>query len=367
MTAPIIEPEHLRALLLNDTPFLDVRAEVEFAKGTLPTASNFPILNTDERQQVGLCYKQQGQDKAVVLGHQLVSGPVKQQRIEQWCQFASDNPNAALYCWRGGMRSNLTQQWMQQAGVNIPLIRGGYKALRRELINEIHATARSPMFIIGGKTGSAKTLLINSLTSGIDLEGFAHHRGSSFGRLIEEPPCQVDFENALAIELLKKRHSLPGAALFFEDESRMIGPVSLPLALWQAMCEAPIVVVEVPLEVRIQRVLKDYVVDRLGAYLTEDSYRGAERYRQYLLSGLHRIRKRLGSQRYQKLAGIMSMAVDQQLLNHDVSKHEVWIEDLLVNYYDPMYKYQLAKKRHRVIYSGTYTEVLQWARQQRPQ
>ena len=121
-------PSGFRELLKSATPFLDVRAEIEFDKGAIPNAFNVPILNTDERHQVGTCYKQQGQDRAVELGHSLVCGQTKQQRLERWCQFAAANPNGLLYCWRGGMRSNLAQQWMRAEGTQMDLVPGGYKA-----------------------------------------------------------------------------------------------------------------------------------------------------------------------------------------------------------------------------------------------
>ena len=360
MASLTTNPDSFRDLLRSDTPFLDVRAELEFAAGTLPGSFNIPILNNDERHQVGTCYKQQGQAQAIELGHQLVSGDTKQQRIARWCQFAKDNPNAHLYCWRGGMRSNLTQQWMQQAGVDIPLIEGGYKALRRVLLDEIEATAHSPMIIIGGKTGTAKTPLINELATGIDLEGFAHHRGSSFGRRVEEPPCQVNFENRLAIELLKKRHAFNHHPLCFEDESRMIGPISLPHNLWLAMCETPIAVVEMSLEFRVQRILQEYVVEMEQEHLAVDTEQGYQNYRQHLLASLYRIRKRLGSERYQQLEKVMNGALDQQQSSGDVSAHEAWIETLLVDYYDPMYEHQLQNKQSRIQFSGDYQQVAAW-------
>ena len=205
MNSPVELEQDFRQLFLDDTVFLDVRAEVEFAKGAFPSAINLPILNTKERELVGTCYKQQGQEQAIALGHQLVCGDVKQQRIAAWCEVLEANPQAQLFCWRGGMRSNLTQQWMKEAGVSIPLIPGGYKALRHVLLNELSAAGKAPMVIIGGKTGAAKTPLINDCATGVDLEGIAHHRGSSFGRRVIEPPCQASFENKLAIDVLKKR------------------------------------------------------------------------------------------------------------------------------------------------------------------
>jgi tRNA 2-selenouridine synthase len=253
---------------------------------------------------------------------------------------------------------------MQQAGVDIPLVTGGYKALRRVLLEEITAAAQAPMIIIGGKTGTAKTPLLAELGTGIDLEGWAHHRGSSFGRRVHEPPGQIDFENRLAIDLLKKRHAHPAKPLFLEDESRMVGPVSIPLDFWQGMLAAPIAVVEMPLAFRVERIRQEYVVELCAEYLAEQGEAGFESYRQHLLASLFRVRKRLGLERYQQLAAIMTAAIDQQQSSGDVSAHEAWIHSLLVDYYDPMYNYQLQQKQHRVIMRGDYQQVLEWASQQ---
>ncbi|MGD8594962.1 MAG: tRNA 2-selenouridine(34) synthase MnmH, partial [Gammaproteobacteria bacterium] len=56
-------------LFISDTPLLDVRAPVEFQQGAFPQAKNFPLINDDERQAIGIRYKQQGQTEAIELGH----------------------------------------------------------------------------------------------------------------------------------------------------------------------------------------------------------------------------------------------------------------------------------------------------------
>lgn len=357
-------PDEFHSLFLNDTPFLDVRAEVEFAKGSFPTSVNAPILNTDERHAVGSCYKQQGQQQAIELGHQLVGGDVKQQRVERWCQFAHDQPDAHLYCWRGGMRSNITQQWMREAGVDIPLISGGYKALRGTLLAALEQSANRSLVVVAGQTGCAKTSLINALASGIDLEHHANHRGSSFGRRVAGPPSQANFENRLAIDLLKKCHQYPALPLFIEDESRRVGAVSVPLELWQAMSAATLVVVEASFEQRVQCIIKDYIVDMLAEHVQADPVNGAASYRQHLLGSLERIKKRLGGSRYSALHTIMDEAIARQLGSGDINAHQAWVEPLLNEYYDPLYDYQLANKEQRVSMRGSYQDVLGWCQQQ---
>ena len=138
-------PENLtdfRHIFLNDVPMMDVRAPVEFGQGAFPGVVNHPLMNDDERQQVGTCYKQKGQDAAIALGHQLVSGATKQQRIEAWAGFAQAQPQGVLYCFRGGLRSQIVQQWLKsEAGISYPRVVGGYKAMRTFLIDTTEAAS----------------------------------------------------------------------------------------------------------------------------------------------------------------------------------------------------------------------------------
>ena len=120
-----------RQLLLDDTPMIDVRAPIEFASGALPFAANLPLMADEERHQVGICYKEQGQQAAIELGHQLVSGDLKAQRVKAWQDFMAANPNAVLYCARGGLRSQLSQEWLAEAGIECPKVEGGYKSSAR--------------------------------------------------------------------------------------------------------------------------------------------------------------------------------------------------------------------------------------------
>lgn len=351
-----------KQLLLEGTRFIDVRAEVESLAGTIPGAVNRPILNTAEREQVGRCYKQRGPEQAVALGHRLVGGAVRRDRVDAWLEFARRHPGTHVFCWRGGMRSALAVQWLAEAGVELPLIEGGYKALRGYLMGVTSDAARhAPLLVIGGKTGAAKTPLINALTTGVDLEAHANHRGSSFGRRALAPPCQIDFEHSLALDLLRTRHAHPGRPLFLEDESRRIGSVSIPLELVRAMAQAPLAIVDMSLESRIQRIVQEYVVELLAEYEVVEGDTGFDSYRRHLLDSLERISKRLGMERYTALRSLMAAALDAQQRGH-VEQHEAWIQELLTDYYDPMYDYQLAQVGSRVVFRGDYETVLEWCR-----
>ena len=72
------------AILANDTPLIDVRAPVEFTQGAMPAALNLPLMNDTERAAVGTCYKRHGPEAALALGHRLVNGETREQRIHVW-------------------------------------------------------------------------------------------------------------------------------------------------------------------------------------------------------------------------------------------------------------------------------------------
>ncbi len=97
-----IKNTQFKELLLSGTPFIDVRSEVEFSKGSIPNSVNMPILIDCEREAVGLCYRKEGQEEAIALGKKLVSGDIKKERVSNWNNFLKDNKNALIYCARGG-------------------------------------------------------------------------------------------------------------------------------------------------------------------------------------------------------------------------------------------------------------------------
>jgi tRNA 2-selenouridine synthase len=353
--------EQFTRLLLDGTCFIDVRAPIEFVHGAIPGAVNLPILETAEREQVGTCYKRQGQQAAVALGHRLLGGGVREQRIARWCAFLAQHPDAHVYCWRGGLRSRLAAEWIAEAGVRVRLIEGGYKALRHHLLRELEAPQpREPLVVIGGRTGSAKTELIRSLPGGVDLEGFARHRGSSFGRRVGVPPTQIDFENALALALLGRRHEAAGAALFLEDESRQIGAVTVPPEVYRAMKAAPLAVIDAPVELRVEQILRDYICEDLREHLERDPQQGFTHFGAALHAGLVRITRRLGGERFARAEGLMREALHRHAEQGDPSGHRAWIELLLRDYYDPMYEYQLGKAAGRWVFSGELAAVREW-------
>ncbi|MDC0662209.1 tRNA 2-selenouridine(34) synthase MnmH [Marinobacter sp. SS21] len=350
-------------LFLNDIPLMDVRAPVEYQRGSFPNSCNAPLMNDDERHRVGICYKAKGQQQAIELGHQLVAGDIKAERIAAWKRFTLQHPDGYLYCFRGGLRSRLTQQWLRDAGIDYPLVTGGYKALRRFLIDQLEDLVQRTEFrILSGRTGTGKTRVLHRLPNPVDLEALANHRGSSFGRQVTPQPSQIDFENALAVAMLKASHQ-HGGPLYLEDESRLIGRCALPEAFRERMATAQLMILERPLAQRIAIIREDYVETMLAQYRDRDGQQaGWANFEDYLLSALDRIRKRLGGERHQQLRKTMETALQQQQAYGDPSGHDAWIEALLTDYYDPMYDYQLSQKEGRVVVRGSADDLVAWSR-----
>ena len=348
------EIDNFRDIFLNDTPLLDVRAPVEFAQGSLPGAENQPFINDEERHEIGIRYAELGHDAAIDLGHELVQGELKDQRVAQWLHFAEEHPEGVLFCWRGGMRSKFSQQWLFDAtGIRYPRIKGGFKALRTFLLNELEISANEiKLAVIGGRTGVGKTLFLNSLENTIDLEGLAKHRGSAFGPRAESQPSQVNFENELSIALLKHRAN-GNPLLAIEDEGHNIGSRGIPDVLFNKMKEAPILLLEAPLEERVSITHQEYIHEALAEYQAlYGEEEGFTQWAEYLLGSLDKIRKRLGGLQHQKLRVIMETALTEQRQSGDSEFHKQWIETLLSDYYDPMYDHQIGRKEGRIKLRG---------------
>ncbi len=359
------DSEDFTEIFCNDIPLLDVRAPVEFEQGAFPAATNIPLLNDEQRHEVGKRYKDAGQDAAIKLGWELATPEVLESRQTAWADFATENAEGYLYCFRGGLRSKLSQELMEKSGQKFPRIIGGYKAMRRFLIDSMEENLAALNFInVGGRTGSGKTVLLNQLEHSIDLEGLANHRGSAFGAELGGQPSQIDFENSLAIDLLKHRKQERGK-IFIEDEGRLIGRSSLPKSLVSILKSCPLVVVEEGIDSRTELLYQDYVGRELVDYkkLYGDE-KGARLFSDNILERVSKIQRRLGDEAFKELNGIAVDAQRELLENNNPEGYRGAVKNLLQNYYDRMYEYQLDQKENEVVFRGSRADVLLWAKSQ---
>lgn len=323
------------SLFLSDTHWIDVRSPIEFFAGKIPGAVNRPLLTDDERHDIGLTFRQQGQDAAIELGHKRVSGDVKETRVRLWLDELEVYPQSVVYCFRGGLRSQVVQTWLKDRGIERPIIEGGYKALRRYLIDALERCAHEMHFhVVSGPTGSGKTDYLHS--SGrpfVDLEAIASHRGSAFGANGTQPN-QVDFENMLALKLMRLQKI--GEAVLIEDESLRIGQCAIPKNLYQKMQSSPKIQIEIDFDVRIENIFRDYVLNsKLGLRGDPEQFQDFRR-------SVHAISRKLGGLRTQEILNDLAFSQGEFAAGHGLDSNRVWIGKLMRWYYDPLYIRALA-------------------------
>lgn len=355
-------------LFLEDVPMMDVRAAIEFNHGSFPTATNIPILDDDQRHEIGCVYADSGQDVAIERGLQMATADIREQRLSAWSAFVNENPTGYLYCFRGGLRSKTTQAWLAEAGAPYPLIQGGYKALRRFLLDEFDKLlAKGNFLLLAGPTGVGKTELIDAWHSAIDLEGRAKHRGSAFGQTFVDQPKQIEWENQIIIDCLKAA-AASSSPILIEAESHLIGRIHLPQNLQDAMAKAPVLMLEASLEERVQRLRDDYVQQALKHFEHDLEQEGGDAdvwslFGDYVSANLLRIKKRLGGAQYKILDEQLQSAVQLLRDDQDVSGFDSVIETLLLTYYDRLYAHQQKKQDDAVVCRGDMKTITQWLEQ----
>lgn len=353
--------DNFKEIILKRIPLIDVRAPIEFSQGHLPGALNLPILDNEERKHIGITYKQQGRDKAIEVGHRIVSGENKKNKISSWIKKINENPDTLVYCFRGGLRSQIAQKWLEEEGIRVKIIDGGYKAFRQYLVTELVATLnRVEFIIISGRTGSFKTKFLKDISRKhlpmIDLEELANHKGSAFGKRGPQP-TQAQFENQLIVELMLTEEGISQnlkKKIFLEDESRLIGSCVLPEAVFAKMRTSPVVWIEETLQTRSLQVMQDYIISPMESGIQVDHL-----FKQFA-EALFAIKNKLGGLRYQEIQSDLLNAKKLLIQENKPLGNLVWIQKLLSYYYDPMYEQSLKLRNPKILFSGNYQEVLRF-------
>ena len=353
-----VKASEFKIVFCSGTSLIDVRAPVEYERGAFPNSVNLPVLNDEERHQVGIRYNEAGAEAAMELCHTLVCGETKAARIAAWVAHLKSHPDAMLYCFRGGQRSQIACSWLQEAGFTVGRIEGGYKNLRKFLLAQIESLP--PIALVSGQTGCGKTRFLTEVDRSVDLESLANHRGSAFGGTLTPQPAQIEFENALAIAFLRLGNGDP---VLLEDEGRLIGRIHLPPGLQQKMKEAPIIVIEASIEERTGNIYDEYITQQWQLYQSTYGDQAFEVFGNYLLTAVDAIRKRLGNVRHVEVRAQMEHALTMQRKEQEPRHHREWIRALLSYYYDPMYDYQLGRKASRIVFRGSHQEALSWVKQ----
>ncbi len=297
-------------------PVVDVRTPAEFDQGHIPGAYNIPLLSNEERAVVGTLYKQEGKEKAFLKALEFV-GPKMVKFVKKAKEITGsyDTDRILLYCWRGGMRSGSMGWLFNSAGLTANTLEGGYKNFRKHIRDVFSKPAK--VVVLGGYTGSGKTDILKQIAKSeqvIDLEALAHHKGSAFGFIGQKKqPSSEHFENILGTKWMKLDFD---KEIWLEDESRSIGKVYLPEEIYRKIKNAPVIFIDIPSEVRIERLVKEYAN-------FEDKY---------IEYALEKIKKRIG--------GLNFKIANQALKDKDYKK----VAEIALIYYDKAYKYGVDKR-----------------------
>lgn len=296
-------------------PVVDVRSESEFKHAHVPGAYNLSLFNDEERKIVGTIYKQQSREQAIKKGLEYFGPKMKEmilfaERTNRTLE--NDNKTFIVHCWRGGMRSAAVAWLLDMYGFKVYTLVGGYKAFRNWVL--VQFAKPREINIVGGYTGSGKTILLQELEKGgeaiIDLEGIAGHRGSAFGRIgLPEQTSVEMFENKLALALENIETKYANKAIWIEDESQRIGAVSIPHAFWEKMRKSLVYFIDIPFEKRLA-----YIVETYGRLDQKE-----------LAAATIRIQKKLG--------GLETKTAIDYLDNDDLES----CFSILLKYYDKLY------------------------------
>lgn len=266
MSVHLIPAAEAMAQLDSFDAILDARSEGEHAEDHLPGALSWPSLNNEERIQVGTLYKQVNPFEAQKVGAALVAKNIAR-HIEAHVMDKPKNWHPLVYCWRGGKRSNALALILGQIGFKVHLIEGGYKAFRKQVMDDTPRQAQRLQFqVLCGPTGSGKTRLLQALAQKgaqvLDLEAIACHRSSVLGLIPGTPqPSQKAFETQIWNALRGFSADRP---VFVEAESKKVGNLAVPAELMTAMRASPCLRVHLSLENRVNLLLEDY------AFFTQD-------------------------------------------------------------------------------------------------
>lgn len=238
---------------------IDARSPHEYAEDHIPGAVNLPVVDDGEYAEVGTTHRAD-KHAAYLIGVEYSLRNIAAQ-IKPLISRYGPQDRFLVYCFRGGKRSRLWADNLRTIGFDVDVLAGGWKNYRRWVRSGLDSVARAFEYrVLCGPTGCGKTRVLLELERQgeqvLDLEALACHRGSLLGDLPAQPqPTQKWFDSQL---LDAMRRFDTQRVIWVEAESKRIGNIQLPEALFEAMHAAPVVNLDVPMPERVRLWREDY-------------------------------------------------------------------------------------------------------------
>ena len=294
---------------------IDVRSPAEFALDHIPGSINLPVLNNEERIEIGTLYKQVSPFAAKKLGAAYVSRNIANHLENALIDFPREW-RPLIYCWRGGERSGAFTHILNRIGWKALQLQSGYQGFRRIVIDDLEKAAKVFSFqVIAGMTGSGKTRILQEIGALgqqiLDLEGLAIHRGSVLGN---EPNIEQPSQKGFETNLWNAFNSLDSSKIVFvESESKKVGGLHIPDPLMDRIRQGKCIELRSSTITRVSWLLREY-----KHFLSNpESFKDK----------LSLLTSRYGKEQIAKWHSAI-----------DAGDFESLVEELLVMHYDPSYQ-----------------------------
>lgn len=286
---------------------IDVRSPNEYKKAHLKGALNFYALSNIEHELVGTKYHSNS-FQAKLMGASFICKNVSI-HLKKIQRFINPYKNKIyIYCARGGQRSGAFGHILSEIGFEVIRCNQGFKSIRNYTINYLNSYTNKNFVTLAGNTACGKTRLLKILDNKIDLEGLAHHFGSTFGSRGFSQPSQQQFDLNLIYSLNNLDNN---KKIFIEAESKNIGSITISNNFYEQINNGIKVLCVASLETRIANCVSDYKNIK----------------KEFFSSCLTRLNKYLGNATCEKL-----------MFCYDNKDYENIAKILLLEYYDKVYK-----------------------------
>ncbi|MBP9674160.1 MAG: tRNA 2-selenouridine(34) synthase MnmH [Bacteriovoracaceae bacterium] len=334
--------EFLESLQQQEMSIFDVRSPQEFYQNAIPTSLNVPILDDEERRQVGICYKHVSKEKAISMAYEYA-----QKKEADFLRAFAGQKKVIIYCWRGGGRSRYVAHLLRQKGIDAVFLQGGQKAFRTRVYQALYIE-KINVLTLSGLTGVGKSELLELLQKNypeipvLHIEKAAGHASSVFGEVrfknrgINLPSSQEKFESHLYLQMLPYFQHGKKIIFLAEAESRKIGNFVIPPTLMQAIAQEEHIEISCSLPLRIQRLQEEYFPLSHPQAAQEISH------------ALEYLKRVLGGEKLQQYKNLIKE-----------KKYADFLQRILLEYYDKNYRRMKKEAKAKVEYVSLLKAVEQ--------